>query len=110
MANTTSRWRRHLNLSIFFSVLSIALFIYSIGTNDLVGSIVGVFLFLVFSTSIIPATHEYAKVKILHRLSLFVLGMLGYYLLTSIVWGIVMLIVGVVGLSDAVYSIMRRKS
>lgn len=104
----TVRRSKYPILPIFFSLLGLLLTGYGIGINDSKTVIMGAFLFLAFLSPVLRMA-RYAKLKIVHELCLFTVGILGCYVFSLTLWGIIILFVGVVALADATYSIIRKK-
>lgn len=103
-------WRGHPTLPLIFCVLGLVLLVYGIITFDFKSAIMGAFLFLAFLTPLLHVTRKHVKLRIVQRLCLFTLGVLGYYVFSLTLWGIIILLVGVAALADIIYSVILKKS
>ncbi|MFQ6125477.1 MAG: hypothetical protein ACE5R6_12870 [Candidatus Heimdallarchaeota archaeon] len=104
---TTTTWKRYSPFTTFCSVLGLILLIYGISVNDWEEAMGGAFLFLIF---IAPLIHrKQVKLTIYHRLCVLALGVLGYYTFRQSLLTLLLLIIGVAGLIDTIYLIIRRK-
>jgi hypothetical protein len=91
---------------LFFSALGLIAVVGSITTNDLVGVIHGAFFAVCFFPDLLLVEH--IKIRILHRFSVLILGVLGYYVSFSLLIGVIMLVAGAFGLIDAIHLTIRK--
>lgn len=100
-AKINMTWRGYPTLPLIFCILTFVLMVDSIITFDFKSAIMGAFLFLAFLT---PLLH--VKLRIIQRFCFFTLGILGYYVFSLTLWGIIILLVGIAALADIIYSII----
>ena len=93
---------------LFFSALGLIVTVANIIMNEWEGAIWGACTAVGFFPDVLLIKH--IKIRILHRLSIFVV-VLGYWVLGySRFWGVMLLIAGVVALVDGIHLIVRRRS
>lgn len=95
-------------IPLFFSALGLIVTVEGIILNDWEGTIWGAVTAIALFPDVLLVKH--LRNRVLHRLSIFV-AVLGYCVLGySHLWGVLMLIAGVVALLDGIHLIARRKS
>lgn len=104
-----TRWK-HPFLPIIFSLLGVLLTGYGIGISDLKTIIMGVFTSLAFLSPVLHTTPGFVRLEIPHRLCIFAVGILGYYVFSLTLWGTITLLVSVVALADATRLIITKKT
>ena len=92
-------------LPAIFSAIGGILAVYEIIVNDWSGAVLGTFWCLAFFPDTLLRR---LTLKIFHRFGLLAIGVLGYYVSSSIILVALMLIVGAVGLVDAIRLIIKR--
>ncbi len=101
-------WRGYPILPLIFCVMGLVLMVYGISIIDSKSVVTGGFFFLAFLTPLLHVA-PYVKLRILHRFCLFTVGVLGYYVFSLTLGGIIILLAGAAALADITYSVIRKK-